>query len=34
VGQKVDIAGLRLKNAKERVHLGDLGIYKMNLKEI
>jgi len=34
MGQKVDVAGLRLLYAKERVQLRDLGLYKINPKEI
>jgi len=34
MGQKVDIAGLWLLYAKERVQLRDLGVYKINTKEI
>jgi hypothetical protein len=33
-GTEVDIVGLRLLSAKERVHLCDLVVYKINPKEI
>lgn len=34
VGQNVDVAGLRLLYAKIRVQLRDLGVYKINPKEL
>lgn len=34
MGQKVDVAGLRLLCAKGRVQLRDLGVYKINPKGI
>ena len=33
LGQKVNVAGLRLLYAKERVQLRDLGVYQINSKE-